>query len=566
MTVDVTRTRLDYLVRDNLDMVYAAALRHVKDPHTAADVTQAVFLVLQRKLPEMDPGLTSGTLGAWLMRVTRYACLDAARRTRRRSHHEYKAAAMRSQAAQTGDQEMAGDAVSPMIDEALDRLSRADRELVVLAYYQERSHEEIAARLGIEREAAHKRVQRAVGKLRGILTKRELPAAGIAGGLAALSKPVAAPPAVSQAVLNTLAGQAPALVQMIAKGTMTMLKVMKATTSALMLAAVGLMVAAVALVPSWGQTRAGVQNEITQPGNPPNGDLKLVPGAVQPMPLPGRSGAVARRELPTQNFAIQVTQFMPRSNEALAGRKPFALDLDTQQMLPAPTPEEMQTITLPFTVERWMADHGGDLLFNGAGVARGLVGVDLAILPSEAATIEAAQRAFPEGIVAQLAENGPSSMAVMSIRTQPAIYFVQTREGSIGILEVVSVTAGGESPTEQVMLGYRMLTKEARERAVVGSVGMVLQSLQYYGKEVATLAKQPPERAKALRQLTRVAGVFDRLIVGTQLETKLGRVQKSVRAMETAGGQTTGDLEAAQRAVDAAIGEGLKIVEAAARG
>ena len=60
MTVDETRTRLDRLVRDNLDMVYASALRHMKDPHTAADVTQAVFLVLQRKLPEMDADLSRG--------------------------------------------------------------------------------------------------------------------------------------------------------------------------------------------------------------------------------------------------------------------------------------------------------------------------------------------------------------------------------------------------------------------------------------------------------------------------------------------------------------------------
>ena len=400
------------------------------------------------------------------MRVTRYACLDAARRTRRRLHHENKAAAMRSEMAQAGDDEMTGEA--PLVDEALDRLSKADRALVVMAYYQERSHEEIAAQLGIGREAAHKRVQRAVGRLRSILTKRGMPAAregGFAGALAALRKPAAAPAAVSAAVMSTLGGQVPALVEMIAKGTMIMLKVVKATTSALMLAAVGVVVAAVALAPVWGQSREGATGRTTQPGNPSTGDLKLVPGVVAPMPLPGRGGTVAGAGFPGQVqgvFATNVTQLLPRSTEALSGRKPWALDLDKQQLLPAVAPEEMQAIMLPFAVERWMAEHGGDVRFDGAAPGRGLVGIDMAILPTEDVTVETAERATPAEIVALLAQVGPSSMAVVSTRTLPATYFVQTREGGIGILELASVARGGDSPTGTLMVQYRMMTTEAR--------------------------------------------------------------------------------------------------------
>ena len=68
MTVVETRERLDQLVRDHLDLVYASALRQVQDPHLAADVTQAVFLVLQQKLPQMDDKVV---MAAWLLRVTR---------------------------------------------------------------------------------------------------------------------------------------------------------------------------------------------------------------------------------------------------------------------------------------------------------------------------------------------------------------------------------------------------------------------------------------------------------------------------------------------------------------
>ena len=253
MTVVETRERLDGLVREHLNLVYASALRQMKDPHAAADVTQAVFLVLQRRLPEIDERVV---LAAWLMRVTRYACLDAAKRARRRSLHENKAAAMRSEHAPVGDDEQVIEEASPLLDEALDRLSKADRELVLLAYYQELPHEEIAAHLGIRRDAAHKRVQRAVGRLRRILTKDGLPAAGIAGGLTALGHPKAAPLAVSHAVMNTLGGQVPALVQTIAKGTIIMLKVMKGATGVLTLAAVGCSLGGRRLGPGMGTNAA----------------------------------------------------------------------------------------------------------------------------------------------------------------------------------------------------------------------------------------------------------------------------------------------------------------------
>src|SRR5437868_3919292 len=81
---------LEGLVRRHADFVYAAALRQVRDPHVEADVTQAVFLILQQKLPALGP---ETIITAWLVRTTRYTCLAALHRERRRKHHEQKAAA-----------------------------------------------------------------------------------------------------------------------------------------------------------------------------------------------------------------------------------------------------------------------------------------------------------------------------------------------------------------------------------------------------------------------------------------------------------------------------------------
>jgi len=63
------------LVRRHIDLVYSAALRQVRDPHTAADVTNAVFIVLARKAG----GLAGAVIAAWLHSTTRYVALRAIR-------------------------------------------------------------------------------------------------------------------------------------------------------------------------------------------------------------------------------------------------------------------------------------------------------------------------------------------------------------------------------------------------------------------------------------------------------------------------------------------------------
>jgi outer membrane translocation and assembly module TamA len=72
--------------------------------------------------------------------------------------------------------------IAPELDAALGELNEADRDAVLLRYFERKSAREIAERLGISDEAAQKRVSRAVERLRELFAKRGIPVG--ASGLA----------------------------------------------------------------------------------------------------------------------------------------------------------------------------------------------------------------------------------------------------------------------------------------------------------------------------------------------------------------------------------------------
>src|SRR4051812_26115965 len=73
------------LVNRHLNLVYSAALRQVRAPHLAEEVSQAVFTTLAQNAAKLTPDTI---LTAWLYQVTRHAAIGVVRSEARRQARE----------------------------------------------------------------------------------------------------------------------------------------------------------------------------------------------------------------------------------------------------------------------------------------------------------------------------------------------------------------------------------------------------------------------------------------------------------------------------------------------
>ena len=155
------------LVRRHIGLVHSAALRHVGMAAQAEEITQAVFVILARKADGLRKGQI---LDAWLFETTRLTALRFLRGERRRQFREQEA--YMQSVLQESTPDPVWQQLAPLLDEAMMRLGRRDREAVVLRFFKGRSLGEVAAALNIKEPAAQKRVSRALEKLRHFFAKR----------------------------------------------------------------------------------------------------------------------------------------------------------------------------------------------------------------------------------------------------------------------------------------------------------------------------------------------------------------------------------------------------------
>lgn len=144
--------------------VYSLALGMLRDPATAQEVTQEVFLSIWRQAAEFDP--SRGTARSWVLALAHHKSVDAVRRRRLRATEPLEET-------QASDLDTVDETLRRLeqgrVREALVRLPAEQRQAIVFAYYGGYTQQEVAKRLSIPLGTAKTRIRDAMIRLREAL-------------------------------------------------------------------------------------------------------------------------------------------------------------------------------------------------------------------------------------------------------------------------------------------------------------------------------------------------------------------------------------------------------------
>src|SRR5262245_61883092 len=154
------------LLRRYVNLVYSAALRRVGNPEQAEEITQAVFIILARKARSLSGKVI---LSGWLYRTTSLTAANLIRVEARRTRREKEAMMQTSSEKNEADPWAQ---IAPMLDNAMDHLNDADREAIVMRFFEGKTMQSVGDTYGISENAAKKRIYRGLETLRKFFSKR----------------------------------------------------------------------------------------------------------------------------------------------------------------------------------------------------------------------------------------------------------------------------------------------------------------------------------------------------------------------------------------------------------
>ena len=139
------------LVSRHVNLVYSVAIRQVRNPHLAEEITQGVFIILARKAKSLSP---KTILSGWLCRTARNIAANTLRTERRRQFHEQES---QMQSLLNEPDSTAWNQIAPLLDEALNCLGEKEHDAVVLRFFEGQDLKQVGGSLGMREDAAHRK-------------------------------------------------------------------------------------------------------------------------------------------------------------------------------------------------------------------------------------------------------------------------------------------------------------------------------------------------------------------------------------------------------------------------
>lgn len=428
------------LIESHQHMVFAACNRILCNRADAEDAAQDCFFQLARKAGELR-----APIAGWLHKVAVHAAIDMLRRKRSRLTHESAARELR---AAHGDRSW--DEIKGLVDEAIAALPERLRVPLVLYYLEGRKQDEIAAGLGVSQPAVSGRLKRGVDMLRKRLKK-----AGIVASLAALASllsgnAVEAAPATLSTALGKMAlagvsGGSAATTAVTSAGGLGVLKA--AAFGAIAVAAITL---------AWTVLGKTVRSHSSLEAGP---DVKLPTHAAT-------AGATAPDEtypgaLSSSGHGVVVERVL---NDDGAGRDMF-VDFDSGRLLSLPL-----DVAEIGPMVQWMRRTGADAFYEKSISIRALVGADMAAARVQN---ECWNSATPDFLVERIGTwSRPAFTTEMRAGGRlPVTYAFRTREGGLGILQIVEFVA---QPSRALKIRYKITGPAAPEVPLAWTAAVAL--------------------------------------------------------------------------------------------